>query len=55
MIGLNDIRIVFLLFFEWNDYEIVFFSLFVFQNDFILLFINVGMVFFKNVFIGIEK
>ncbi len=51
----NDIRTAFLDYFGRNDHEIVPSSPLVPRNDPTLLFTNVGMVQFKNVFTGVEK
>jgi len=51
----NDIRATFLDFFERNGHEIVPSSPLVPRNDPTLLFVNSGMVQFKNVFTGAEK
>ena len=54
MASLNDIRSTFLGFFEKNGHEVVASSPLVPQNDPTLLFVNAGMVPFKNVFTGQE-
>lgn len=54
MFSLNDICLIFLNFFECNGYCVVEFSLLVLCNDFMLMFMNLGMVQFKNLFIGVE-
>ncbi len=55
MISLNDIRTTFLDFFEKNDHAVVDSSPLVPRNDPTLMFVNSGMVQFKNVFTGVEK
>ncbi|WP_041535549.1 alanine--tRNA ligase [Parvularcula bermudensis] len=55
MTSVNDIRQAFLSFFEERDHEIVPSAPLVPQNDPTLLFINAGMVPFKNVFTGADK
>ena len=52
---LNEIRSVFLDYFEKNDHKIVESSNLVPNNDPTLMFANSGMVQFKNVFTGLEK
>ena len=52
---LNDIRSTFLNFYAGRDHEIVPSAPLVPQNDPTLLFVNAGMVPFKNVFTGAEK
>src|SRR3569623_423856 len=54
MASLNDIRSTFLGFFEMNGHEVVASAPLVPQNDPTLLFVNAGMVPFKNVFTGLE-
>jgi len=54
MASLNDIRSTFLNFFERNGHEIVDSSALVPNNDPTLMFVNSGMVQFKNVFTGLE-
>ena len=54
MSSLNDIRSTFLNFFERNGHEIVDASPLVPRNDPTLMFVNSGMVQFKNVFTGVE-
>ncbi|MDD9979741.1 MAG: alanine--tRNA ligase, partial [Boseongicola sp.] len=54
MTSLNDIRSTFLEFFERNDHQIVDSSPLVPRNDPTLMFVNSGMVQFKNVFTGLE-
>ena len=51
----NEIRSTFLNFFEKNGHKIVHSSSLVPQNDPTLMFVNSGMVQFKNVFTGKEK
>ncbi|MBB4659555.1 alanine--tRNA ligase [Parvularcula dongshanensis] len=51
----NDIRAAFLSFFEGRGHEVVPSAPLVPQNDPTLLFVNAGMVPFKNVFTGAEK
>ncbi len=55
MASLNDIRSTFLNFFERNGHEIVASSPLVPRNDPTLMFVNSGMVQFKNLFTGVEK
>ncbi|MEM8813107.1 MAG: alanine--tRNA ligase [Pseudomonadota bacterium] len=55
MTGVNDIRTAFLSYFQKNGHEIVASSPLVPQNDPTLMFVNAGMVQFKNVFTGLEK
>jgi len=52
---LNQIRTTFLDYFEKNDHKIVESSNLVPNNDPTLMFVNSGMVQFKNVFTGLEK
>ncbi len=54
MTSLNDIRSTFLNYFEKNDHEIVDSSPLVPRNDPTLMFVNSGMVQFKNLFTGVE-
>ena len=54
MASLNEIRSTFLNFFEKNGHEAVASAPLVPQNDPTLLFVNAGMVPFKNVFTGQE-
>ncbi|MDU8926790.1 alanine--tRNA ligase [Alisedimentitalea sp. MJ-SS2] len=54
MASLNDIRSTFLNFFAKNDHEIVASSPLVPRNDPTLMFVNSGMVQFKNLFTGVE-
>jgi alanyl-tRNA synthetase len=54
MASLRDIRATFLDYFAQNDHEIVASSPLVPQDDPTLLFVNAGMVQFKNVFTGQE-
>jgi len=51
----NDIRSTFVDFFERNDHTHVASSPLVPRNDPTLMFVNAGMVQFKNVFTGLEK
>ena len=53
--SLNEIRNIFLDYFEKNDHKIVESSNLVPNNDPTLMFANSGMVQFKNVFTGLEK
>jgi len=53
--SLNEIRNTFLKYFEKNDHRIVESSNLVPNNDPTLMFVNSGMVQFKNVFTGLEK
>jgi alanyl-tRNA synthetase len=55
MASLNDIRATFLNYFEGNDHAVVDSSPLVPRNDPTLMFVNSGMVQFKNVFTGVEK
>jgi alanyl-tRNA synthetase len=55
MASLRDIRATFLDYFAANEHEIVASSPLVPQDDPTLLFVNAGMVQFKNVFTGQEK
>ncbi|NNF72240.1 MAG: alanine--tRNA ligase [Rhodobacteraceae bacterium] len=54
MASLNDIRQSFLSFFESNDHRVVDSSPLVPRNDPTLMFVNSGMVQFKNLFTGVE-
>ena len=54
MVGVNDIRSTFLSYFEKNGHEVVDSSPLVPRNDPTLMFVNSGMVQFKNLFTGIE-
>ncbi len=54
MASLNDIRSTFLSYFEKNDHEVVASSPLVPRNDPTLMFVNSGMVQFKNLFTGVE-
>ncbi|MEL6643546.1 MAG: alanine--tRNA ligase [Pseudomonadota bacterium] len=54
MASLNDIRTSFLSFFEKNDHRVVESSPLVPRNDPTLMFVNSGMVQFKNLFTGVE-
>jgi alanyl-tRNA synthetase len=54
MISTNDIRRSFLEFFAGNDHEAVASAPLVPHNDPTLMFVNAGMVPFKNVFTGLE-
>ena len=51
----NEIRKVFLDFFERHQHQVIESSSLVPRNDPTLLFTNAGMVQFKNVFTGVEK
>ncbi len=55
MTSLNDIRSTFLSFFEQNGHKVVDSSPLVPNNDPTLMFVNSGMVQFKNVFTGVEN
>jgi alanyl-tRNA synthetase len=55
MASLRDIRATFLDYFAGNEHEVVASSPLVPQDDPTLLFVNAGMVQFKNVFTGKEK
>jgi alanyl-tRNA synthetase len=55
MTRINEIRSVFLEYFQRNGHEIVPSSPLVPRNDPTLMFTNAGMVQFKNVFTGLEK
>jgi alanyl-tRNA synthetase len=55
MPSLNDIRSTFLNYFAKNGHEIVPSSPLVPRNDPTLMFVNSGMVQFKNLFTGVEK
>ena len=55
MPSLNEIRSEFLSYFERRDHEIVSSSPLVPRNDPTLMFVNSGMVQFKNLFTGVEK
>ncbi len=54
MTSVNDIRSTFLNFFDRNDHEVVQSSPLVPRNDPTLMFVNSGMVQFKNLFTGQE-
>ena len=54
MSGVNEIRSTFLDYFAKNGHEIVSSSPLVPRNDPTLMFVNAGMVQFKNVFTGVE-
>ena len=54
MPSLNDIRSTFLSYFEKNDHRVVASSPLVPRNDPTLMFVNSGMVQFKNLFTGVE-
>jgi len=54
MASLNDIRSTFLNYFERNDHRVVPSSPLVPRNDPTLMFVNSGMVQFKNLFTGVE-
>ena len=55
MPSLNEIRSTFLDYFERNDHRVVPSSPLVPRNDPTLMFVNSGMVQFKNLFTGVEK
>ena len=55
MTATNDIRQAFLDYFRLNGHEVVASSPLVPRNDPTLMFVNSGMVQFKNVFTGAEK
>ncbi|MCR9271919.1 MAG: alanine--tRNA ligase [Rhodobacteraceae bacterium] len=55
MASLNDIRSTFLNYFEKQGHEVVASSPLVPRNDPTLMFVNSGMVQFKNLFTGVEK
>ncbi len=55
MPSLNDIRSTFLGYFERNGHRVVDSSPLVPRNDPTLMFVNSGMVQFKNLFTGVEK
>jgi len=55
MTSVNDIRKTFLDYFARNGHEVVASSPLVPHNDPTLMFVNAGMVQFKNVFTGLEK
>ncbi|MDD7910459.1 alanine--tRNA ligase [Pseudovibrio exalbescens] len=55
MSGVNEIRSAFLDYFKKNGHEVVQSSPLVPRNDPTLMFVNAGMVPFKNVFTGLEK
>ncbi|MCP3971008.1 MAG: alanine--tRNA ligase [Rhodobacteraceae bacterium] len=55
MASLNDIRSTFLDYFARNDHQIVASSPLVPRNDPTLMFVNSGMVQFKNLFTGVER
>ncbi|WP_394892143.1 alanine--tRNA ligase [Mesorhizobium sp. AaZ16] len=55
MSGVNEIRSAFLDYFRKNGHEVVASSPLVPRNDPTLMFVNAGMVQFKNVFTGIES
>ncbi len=55
MASLNDIRSTFLDYFRRNDHEVVASSPLVPRNDPTLMFVNSGMVQFKNLFTGLER
>ncbi|SLN35380.1 Alanine--tRNA ligase [Roseovarius albus] len=52
---LNEIRSTFLNYFDQNDHQVVESSPLVPRNDPTLMFVNSGMVQFKNLFTGVEK
>jgi alanyl-tRNA synthetase len=55
MSGVNEIRSAFLDYFKKNGHEVVASSPLVPRNDPTLMFVNAGMVQFKNVFTGLEQ
>jgi alanyl-tRNA synthetase len=55
MSGVNEIRSAFLEYFKKNGHEVVASSPLVPRNDPTLMFVNAGMVQFKNVFTGLEQ
>jgi alanyl-tRNA synthetase len=55
MPSLNDVRSTFLNYFAKQDHEVVSASPLVPRNDPTLMFVNSGMVQFKNLFTGIEN
>ncbi len=55
MASLNEIRSTFLNYYEKNGHEVVDSSPLVPRNDPTLMFVNSGMVQFKNLFTGVEK
>lgn len=55
MASLNEIRTTFLDYFERNGHEVVDSSPLVPRNDPTLMFVNSGMVQFKNLFTGVER
>ena len=55
MANLNEIRSTFLNYFKKNGHQIVSSSHLVPRNDPTLMFVNSGMVQFKNLFTGLEK
>ncbi len=55
MSSLNEIRSTFLDYFDRNDHQIVPSSPLVPRNDPTLMFVNSGMVQFKNLFTGVER
>ncbi|MCG6904923.1 MAG: alanine--tRNA ligase [Rhodobacter sp.] len=55
MASLNDIRSTFLDYFRRNDHQVVASSPLVPRNDPTLMFVNSGMVQFKNLFTGVER
>ncbi|MGR3289990.1 MAG: alanine--tRNA ligase-related protein, partial [Paracoccaceae bacterium] len=55
MASLNDIRSAFLNYYEKNGHTVVESSPLVPRNDPTLMFVNSGMVQFKNLFTGLEK
>ena len=55
MSGVNEIRSAFLSYFEKNGHTVVSSSPLVPRNDPTLMFVNAGMVQFKNVFTGLEN
>ena len=55
MASLNEIRSTYLNYFERNDHKVVESSPLVPRNDPTLMFVNSGMVQFKNLFTGVEQ
>src|SRR5262245_63005252 len=55
MSAVNEIRSAFLDYFKKNGHEVVASSPLVPRNDPTLMFVNAGMVQFKNVFTGLEQ
>ncbi len=55
MTSVSDIRKTFISYFDKNNHKVVKSSNLVPENDPSLMFVNSGMVQFKNVFTGIEN